>query len=131
MAEDEILVPFDVVSHFTCILTGVAVQVACWSLEGDLSLSERIDLSVDDIVSLLSLCLDATFLSFWGKVYRQIHGTATVSPVSVVVANPVMQNGEEKAGHLSFPSSLLYESAMRMSHAQPSPRTWSSYFTAT
>ena len=69
LAEDEILMSFDVVSLFTCIPTGLAVQVAHQRLESDLSLPERTDMSVDDIVGPLSLCLDATFLSFRGKVY--------------------------------------------------------------
>ena len=46
---------------------------------------------------LLTLCLDATFLSFRGKVYQQVHGTAMGFPVSVVVANLVMEDVEERA----------------------------------
>ena len=34
---------------------------------------------------------------FEGKVYRQIHGTAMGSPVSVVVANLVMEDIEHRA----------------------------------
>ena len=45
---------------------------------------------------VLTLCLDATFLFFRGKVYRQVHGTAMGSPVSVVVANLVMEDVEER-----------------------------------
>jgi len=97
LAEDEILVSFDIVSLFTCIPIGLAVQVARRRLESDLFLPERTDLSVDDIVGLLSLFLDATFLSFRGKVHRQVHGTAMGSPVSVVVANLVMEDVEERA----------------------------------
>ena len=44
-----------------------------------------------------SLCLEATYLAFEGKVYRQIHGTAMGSRVSVVVANLVMEDVEQKA----------------------------------
>ena len=59
------------------------------------SLPERTSLSVDDIINLLTLCLDATFLTFRGKVYKQMHRTAMGSPVSVVVANLVMEDVEE------------------------------------
>lgn len=52
---------------------------------------------VDDIMSLLSMCLVAAFLSFRVKVYQQVKGTAMGSPVSVVVVNPVMKDIEEKA----------------------------------
>ena len=67
LTTEEILVSFDVVSLFTCIPTGLAVQVARRKLEDDPSLPGRTDLSVDDIVGLLNLCLDATFLSFRGR----------------------------------------------------------------
>ena len=90
LAEDEILLSFDVVSLFTCVPTGLAVQIARRRLENDPSLQDRTDLNIDDIVDLLTMCLDATYLSFRGKVYRQVHGTAMGSPVSVVVANLVM-----------------------------------------
>ena len=88
---------FDIVSLFTCIPTNLAVQVARRKLESDASLPERTGLSVSDITDLLSLCLDATFLSFRGKVYQQVHGTAMGSPVSVVVANLVMEDITERA----------------------------------
>ena len=91
------MVSFDVLSLFTCIPTGLAVQVARRKLEDDPSLPGRTDLLVDDIVGLLNLCLDATFLSFRGKVYRQVHVTAMGSPVSVVIANFVMEDVEERA----------------------------------
>ena len=52
---------------------------------------------MDDICSLLQLCLEATYLAFEGKVYQQIHGTAMGSPVTVVVANLVMEGVEQEA----------------------------------
>ena len=38
-----------------------------------------------------------TYLFFRGKFYKQIYGTAMGSPVSVIVANMVMEYVEEKA----------------------------------
>ena len=64
---------------------------------------ERTNLSTNDIIDLLTLCLNATFLFFKGKLYKQVHGTAVGSPVSVVVANLVMEDVEEKLLE-SFPS---------------------------
>ena len=64
LAEEEILVSFDVVSLFTCMPTGQAVQVTHCRLENDPLLVEGMSLSVYDIVDLLTLCLDATLLSF-------------------------------------------------------------------
>ena len=97
LREDEVMVSFDVLSLFTCIQTDLAVQVACDRLEKDPTLSERTELLVDDIINLLTLCLDATFLEFRGKLYQQVHGTAMGSPVSVVIANLVMEDVEQRA----------------------------------
>ena len=47
-------------------------------------------------MDLLHLCLTATYFQYNGKRYKQLHGTAMGSPVSVVVAKIVMQNIEEQ-----------------------------------
>ena len=95
-------------------------QVARRRLEKDQTLPERTDLSVDNIVDLLTLCLNATFLQFRGKVYQQVHGTAMGSPVSVVIANLVME-------HLTtFHPPPRFGDVMWMTHSQPSPVTWCS-----
>ena len=54
-------------------------------------------MSVDEIIQLLEFCLNATYLAFRGNVYKQVFGTAMGSPVSVTVANLVMEEIEEKA----------------------------------
>ena len=94
---NEVLVSFDVVSLFTKVPTGLAISVARKKLESDDSFSDRTALSVDNVIRLLSFCLDATYLSFRGKFYQQIYGTAMGSPVSVTVANMVMEHVEEEA----------------------------------
>ena len=48
-------------------------------------------------LGLLNLCLTSTSFQYNGKHYKQLHGTAMGSPVSVVVADIVMQNIEEQA----------------------------------
>ena len=93
----EVLVSFDVVSLFTRVLTACAYQVSRDRLTSDPSLPDRTSLSMDYICSLLELCLEATYLAFEGKVYRQINSTAMGSPVSVVVANLVMEDVEQQA----------------------------------
>ena len=52
---------------------------------------------MQEIVKLLSFCLSATYLSFHGEHHQQIFGTAMGSPVSVTVANLVMEDVEDRA----------------------------------
>ena len=51
----------------------------------------------DKIMNLLKLCLESTFFQYNGRHYKQLHGTAMGSPVSVVVAEIVMQHIEKRA----------------------------------
>ena len=51
----------------------------------------------DKIMDLLKLCLESTFFQYNGRHYKQLHGTAVGSPVSVVVAEIVMQHIEKRA----------------------------------
>ena len=46
-------------------------------------------LPTDDLMDLLHLCLTSTYFQYNGKHYKQLHGTAMGSPVSVVVAEIV------------------------------------------
>ena len=88
---------FDVVSLFTCVPVELAVDVAQCRLSCDEHLPDRTSLSVQEIVRLLSFCLSATYLSFRGEHYQKIFGTAMGSPVSVTVANLVMEDVEDRA----------------------------------
>ena len=82
---------------FTSIPTELAISIAKKKLQMDETLDERTGLTIDDILQLLSLFLNATFITFKGEFYRQIHGTAMGSPVSVIVADLVMECVEERA----------------------------------
>ena len=97
MQDDEVLVSFDVISLFTKVPVPLALDIAQQRLESDESLHDRTTLTVDDIVEMLSLCLNATYFSFRDSIYQQVHGTAMGSPVSVVVANLVMEHIEQRA----------------------------------
>ena len=50
-----------------------------------------------EIVSLLELCLNATYFTFHNTYYQQIHGTAMGPPVSVVGAGLVIEDVESRA----------------------------------
>ena len=89
------LISFDVVSLFTSIPTDVAVRVAKSRLDKDQQLAQRTQLKPSEISTLLSeFCLNSTEFQWGGKFYQQIHGTAMVSPVYVVVANHIMEDLE-------------------------------------
>ena len=103
LEEDEVLVSFDVVSLFTKVPVQLATQVARQRLLSDTTLPGRTSLTTDDIVTLLEFCLNATFFAFRNCFYQQVHGTAMGSPVSVVVADLVMEDIESRA-LASYPS---------------------------
>ena len=73
--------------------------ICTWWLheESDDSLPSRTSLSPDELNQLLEFCLTATYLSFQGQSYKQVFGTAMGSPVSVAVANLVMEDVEDRA----------------------------------
>ena len=95
--DDETLVSFDVVSLFTKVPTQLAIQVAHQRLLDDTSLTSRTSLTTDEITTLLEFCLNATYFAFRNSLYQQVHGTAMGSPVSVVVADLVMEDVESRA----------------------------------
>ena len=64
-------------------------------------------------MDFLNLCLTSTYFQYNGKHYKQLDGTAMGSPVSVVVAEIVMQDVEERAlatcrsGYATFTNTKL------------------------
>ena len=85
--EDHELVSFDVKSLFTSISLDLAIE----------SVKEAFPIPKEEVIDLLTLCLKSTFFQYDRNFYQQLHGTAMGSPVSVVVAEIVMQRLEEKA----------------------------------
>ena len=75
----------------------LACQVAGVWLHADESLDDRTTLSPDEVLRLLRFCLDATFVAYQREWYQKTFGTAMGSPVSVTVANLVMEDVEERA----------------------------------
>ncbi len=94
---DEVLVSFDVVSLFTRIPVDLAIKVARKRLRQDVTLSQRTSMPIEDIIDLLSFCLNTTYFVFDGIYYQQVFGTAMGSPVSAVIANLVMEDVEQRA----------------------------------
>ena len=82
-------------------------------------------------MDLLNLCLTSTYFQYSGKHYKQLHGTAMGSPVSVVVAEIVMQNIEEKALQLPTRELYLFGYVTLSTHSPPYTKTESTIFTNT
>ena len=85
--DDHKLVSFDVKSLFTSIPLQLALDCTENAIKNS---TVELPLPTDDIMDLLNLCLTSTYFQYNGKHYKQLHGTAMGSPVSVVVAEIVM-----------------------------------------
>ena len=92
--DDYKLVSFDVKSLFNSIPLQLALQCTETAIQQS---TVKLPLPTEDIMDLLNLCLTSTYFQYNGKHYKQLHGTAMGSPVSVVVAEIVMHHVEERA----------------------------------
>ena len=81
---------FDLVSLFT----NVPIELALPVVEKRL---DEVDVSDHTPLPKEALCLSSTTFYYNGTVYQQIFRTAMGSPVSVVVANIVMEHIEDLA----------------------------------
>ncbi|XP_072050059.1 uncharacterized protein [Amphiura filiformis] len=95
LSEGETITSYDVTALFTCIPPDFALKVVKECLNNDTTLIERTNLNVDQIVELVSICLNTTYFSYQGKFYKQ-HGVAMGSPVSPIVVNLCMESFEQQ-----------------------------------
>ena len=86
---------FDVISLFTYVPTDLVIKVARKYLKNNKDLEERTLLIVDNIILLLDMCLNATYLQFQQECYQLTQETAM--SVSVTVANLVIEDVEQRA----------------------------------
>ena len=91
IAEDEVMVSFDVVSLFTAIPVDKTCDYTRKKLDKDTWLHLRTKLNTNEVISLLEFTLSNNNFMFNESVYKQIHGCAMGSPVSPVVANLCME----------------------------------------
>ena len=90
------LVSFDVKSLFTSILLQLALDCTGTLLQQTAD-DTPLPLPNDKIMDLIKLYLESLFFQYNGRHCKQLHGTAMGSPVSVVVAEIVMQHIEKRA----------------------------------
>ena len=101
IANDEVMVLFDVVSLFTAIPVKKACSYIRDKLNEDITLHSRTNLTTDDIIFLLEFILSNNYFVYNDCIYKQIHGCAMGSPVSPVVANLCMEVIEDSALSIS------------------------------
>ncbi|XP_072030199.1 uncharacterized protein [Amphiura filiformis] len=97
LTNDEILVSYDVTALFTCTPVNESFRIIDIRLRNDITLHERTELNVDQIMILLKYSLTTTYFQYDNVFYQQIEGAAMGSPVSPIVANLFMENFEQKA----------------------------------
>ncbi|XP_072037613.1 uncharacterized protein [Amphiura filiformis] len=76
-------------------LTPRSNQVVKEYLTKDKTLGDRTNLSVDQIIELLTICLKTTYFSYNNKFFIQQYGCAMGSAVSPIVVNIYMENFEQ------------------------------------
>ncbi|KER21156.1 hypothetical protein T265_10452 [Opisthorchis viverrini] len=94
---DDILISFDVNSLYTNVPKGDSLEIDKRLLLAGTTLSERTQLTVDEIVEGIKACLNLTHFVFDNVVYTQEQGLAMGSPISPVLANIFMEEFEQIA----------------------------------
>ena len=82
---------------FTSIPINEALEVVKKKLEQDKTWQKNTNLSGEDILELLSFCLNTTYFQYDDKIYIQKQGAAMGSPISPIIANLYMEQFEEQA----------------------------------
>ena len=89
------LISFDVKSLFTCIPQDFSIQCIQEFLQSNPNIFQKTKMNIAEICKLVKLCFEAAVFSFNRIYYKQIKGTPMGSPVSVVLAEIVMQKIEQ------------------------------------
>ena len=94
--DEQLLVSFDVKSLFTSVPIDIAPQQDRQVLMSNQHLlHQHTSLSIEEILELLTLCLNVAVFLWQGQIYQQVHETPMGSPISVVLVQLFMQKLEE------------------------------------
>ncbi|CAL8110124.1 unnamed protein product [Orchesella dallaii] len=89
------LVSFDVVSLFTKVPIAETIEFIRKRLHENDKWKTRTKLSLDEVMELVTICLNTTYFRFRDKTYKQLKGTPMGSPLSPVIADLCMEWVEE------------------------------------
>ncbi|XP_076039447.1 uncharacterized protein LOC143024519 [Oratosquilla oratoria] len=90
----DVLVSFDVQSMFTSIPRELAKSALKSAMEENRGYLDNQKLSLSELMGLISLCLDSTYFRIRDHTYHERKGTPMGSPISVMMAEEVMQRLE-------------------------------------
>ena len=88
------MVSLDVVSLFTKVPTDETLAVVRDRLAADSSLEERTYISIDNLMEMLTFCVETTYFKMGPDIYQQVEGLAMGSPLSPVLVNIYMEHFE-------------------------------------
>ena len=91
------IVSLDVVSLFTKVPTDETLAVVRNKLAADPLLEERTCIPIDNLMDMLTFCVETTYIGMGSDIYRQEEGLAMGSPLLPVLANIYMEYFEEMA----------------------------------
>ena len=94
---DEQLISHDVVALFTKTPVDATLQIVRKRLETDKTLKKRTNLSVNDIMELLTFCTKNSYFKFNSNIYKQSEGFAMGDPLSALMSNIFMEDLEQRA----------------------------------
>ena len=94
-------------SLFTKVPTDETLAVVRDKLAADPLLEEHTCIPIDNLMEMLTFCLETTYLGMGSDIYRQEEGLPMGSPLSPLLANIYMEYFEEMAlGSTSLNPSL-------------------------
>ena len=85
------------VSLFTKVPIDETLAVVRDKMAADPLLEERTCIPIDNLMEMLTFCVETTYFGMGSNIYRQEEGLAMGSPLSLVLANIYMEYFEEMA----------------------------------
>ena len=81
------MMSYDIKALLTSVLMDPSLHIVKQKLQQDPLLSQRINMSIPQIITLLGFFLKNRYYLFQGKYYKQVHGAAMSSPISTLITN--------------------------------------------